>query len=159
MILVCINAGVRAIFRAVNWSDHAEAALKSSGYRSGGARRAVVELLARQDCCMSAREIVDDLRGEGRDVAPASVYRALDVLTELGLVQRLEMGEGLARFEAAQPSGEHHHHLVCDSCGNVSAFEDPELEQAIERASHRVAFAVDQHDIVLRGACPDCRSN
>jgi Fur family transcriptional regulator, ferric uptake regulator len=143
----------------VNWNEHAEAALKSSGYRSGGARRAVVQLLSHQDCCLTAREIVDDLRSSGRDVAPASVYRALEVLTDLGLVQRLEMGEGSARFEAAHPTGEHHHHLVCDTCGTVSAFEDPELEQAIERACGRVEYAIAQHDVVLRGSCPDCRQN
>ena len=52
----------------------------------------------------------------------------------------------------------HHHHLVCDSCGEVSAFEDVELERAIAQLADRVAYSVDAHDVTLRGACPACSS-
>jgi Fur family ferric uptake transcriptional regulator len=139
------------------WRDHALEALRRGGYRSGGARTAVIELLARQDCCVTAQEIFDLLRADGRAVGIASVYRALDLLTGLKLVQRLDMGEGVARFEPAHAGGEHHHHLVCDRCGAVQAFEDDELEDALDRLAERVGFAIGAHDVVLRGACPDCR--
>jgi Fur family ferric uptake transcriptional regulator len=91
-------------------------------------------------------------------VGLASVYRTLELLEELRLVQRFEVGEGTARFEPAGPTREHHHHLVCDRCRNVAAFEDPDLERAIERLSSRVDFDVDGHDVTLRGECPACRS-
>ena len=74
------------------------------------------------------------------------------------LVQRCDVGEGIARYEPALPSGEHHHHLVCVRCGAVTPFEDPELELAIERVAGRVDHAVDAHDVTLRGECPACRA-
>ncbi len=139
------------------WRDHTLATLADEGYRRGGARDAVVELLAQQTCALTAQEIDDRLRAEGRSVGRASVYRILELLTELRLVQRIDVGQGVARYERHQPDGDHHHHLVCDRCGRIAPFEDPALEQAIERVSRSLSFAVDDHDVVLHGACGDCR--
>ena len=110
---------------AEEWSAHALAEVARAGHRSGGARRAVIASLADQECCRSAQEIFDQLRGDERRVGIASVYRALDLLVSLGLVQRLDLGGGIARYEPAMPGGEHHHHLVCVDCGDVRPFEDP----------------------------------
>jgi Fur family transcriptional regulator, ferric uptake regulator len=138
------------------WRLRAEDALQRSGRRTGGARSAVVDLLAREDCCLSAREISDRLGESGRRIGIASVYRALDALDDLGLVQRLDPGEGGALYEAVIPGGEHHHHAVCERCGQVTAFEDPGLERAIERLATRLDHRVSGHDVVIRGACPRC---
>jgi len=138
------------------WRLRAEEALQGSGRRTGGARSAVVELLAREDCCLSAREIADRLGSGGRRIGTASVYRALEALDELGLVQRLDPGEGGALYEAVIPGGEHHHHAVCERCGRVSAFEDPGLERAIDRLAARLDHRVSGHDVVIRGSCPRC---
>jgi Fur family ferric uptake transcriptional regulator len=138
------------------WSEEALAALEEHG-RSGGARRAVVDLLGLQDCCLTAQEIFDRLHaGGGRRVGIATVYRVLDQLSERGLVQRVDVGAGTARYEAALPTGEHHHHLVCDDCGKVEAFEDDELEAVIHKVERRTGYSVAGHDVVLRGACRDC---
>jgi Fur family ferric uptake transcriptional regulator len=140
----------------LEWRRRAEEALERSGRRSGGARRAVVDLLARQDCCLSAREISDQLGTGGKRIGIASVYRALEALDELGLVQRLDRGEGGSLYEAVIPGGEHHHHAVCELCGRVTAFEDPSLERAIERLARRLDHTVSGHDVVIRGSCPRC---
>lgn len=140
-----------------DWVDHALRRLSDAGYRRGGARTAVVEMLGRQSCALSAREIDDALRGDGRTIGRASVYRTLETLAELKLVQRLDLGSGEKRYEPHGPSGEHHHHLVCDHCGNVQPFEDPDLERVLKRLSGRVDYAVAEHDVVLHGACGDCR--
>ena len=140
-----------------DWVDATLAALQRKGLRNGGARRAVIELLGGQDCCLTAQEIFDRLRGSDRRVGIASVYRVLDLLTSEGLVQRIELGSGIARYEPVHSGGEHHHHLVCDSCGKVEAFEDRGLEQAIHRLETRSGYAVAAHDVVLHGACSDCR--
>ena len=139
-----------------DWTGYALQRLTEAGYRQGGARRAVVEHLGRQSCAVSAREVESALRGGGRAVGRASVYRALEQLATLKLVTRLDVGDGMARYEVADPSGEHHHHLVCDSCGTVTPFEDPELERTIERVAERMPFAVAEHDIVLHGQCGAC---
>ncbi len=140
------------------WSAHALAEVARAGHRSGGARAAVIASLAEQECCRSAQEIFDQLRGEGRRVGIASVYRVLDLLVSLGLVQRLDLGGGIARYEPALPTGEHHHHLVCVDCGEVRPFEDPQLERVLEGTAMRSDYTVEGHDVVLRGHCPDCRA-
>lgn len=137
------------------WSTEALAALEAQG-RSGGARRAVVDLLGREDCCLTAQEIFDRLRSEGRRVGIATVYRVLDQLSEHGLVQRVDFGAGIARYEAALVTGEHHHHLVCDGCGKVEAFADEELEAVLHKVERRTGYSVAGHDVVLRGACREC---
>ncbi|MEW6582213.1 MAG: Fur family transcriptional regulator [Actinomycetota bacterium] len=139
------------------WTRHATERLGQAGFRSGGARTAVMERLAAQDCCLTAQEIFDALRADGRKVGLASVYRALEVLQRLGLVQRLDLGGGTARYEAAR-GVDHHHHIVCLDCGRVSPFEDRRLETAIDRVARAQDFSVDEHDVVLRGRCPDCRA-
>jgi len=138
------------------WRDHALTVLSEAGHRNAQARRTLVEFLDCQPCALTAREIDDALRGEGRTVGLATVYRNLELLVELKLLARLDVGQGVARYERALPSGEHHHHLVCDRCGRVTPFDDPALERSIARLSKRVDFAVDEHDVVLHGACSSC---
>ena len=94
---------VMAETSATDWADHARAELRGAGARSGGARDAVIEHLAAQDCCLSAQELFDGLRDEGRTVGIASIYRTLDQLAELRLVHRVDFGHGITRFEAAHP--------------------------------------------------------
>jgi Fur family transcriptional regulator, ferric uptake regulator len=148
---VASTAGQRA-----EWAEHALGELRRAGHRSGGARTAVLDVIARQHCCLTAQEIFDDLRAGGRDAGIASVYRALELLTRMGLVRRVELAEAAA-YEPALPGGEHHHHVVCDRCGKVSPFEDEALERAIDRLAGRLEYDVGGHDVVLRGACADCR--
>ena len=139
-----------------SWAEATIAALRSQGRRNGGARRAVVELLGRQRCCLTAQEIFDQLRAEGRRVGVASVYRALEQLTTDGFVQRIDIGAGTSRFEPIHPDGVHHHHLVCAECGKVEAFADAELERVLHKVEGRTGYSVAGHDVLLRGACRDC---
>jgi Fur family ferric uptake transcriptional regulator len=143
--------------RRSTWSARALDNLQAEGLRNGGARRAVIEHLGAQHCCRSAQEIFDGIRVQGGRVGIASVYRALDQLVDLRLAQRVELGDGVARFEPANPGGEHHHHLVCDDCGKVEPFSDPGLELALERAASRLEVGMRAHEIVLHGNCGDCR--
>ncbi|HXB65539.1 MAG TPA: Fur family transcriptional regulator [Solirubrobacteraceae bacterium] len=148
------------------WADRAEATLAAAGHRRGGARRAVLELLAEQRCALTAAEIEETLReraprpvgrGGARPVSRASVYRILDELERAGLVSRVETGQAMVRYERAHDAaGEHHHHLVCDSCGVVMPFADDALERAIDELSERVPLVVSEHEIVLHGACSAC---
>ena len=87
------------------------------GHRAGGARAAVIEALGRHGGCLDADELVARLRRQRKRVGVASVYRALGLLAELGLLQRVPVAGGSARYELVGPGGDHHHHLVCDDCG------------------------------------------
>lgn len=146
------------ISSAPTWTAHALEGLRTAGLRSGGARRTVVDHLGRQSCCRSAQEIFDGVRAEGGRVGIASVYRVLDTLADLHLVQRVDIGDGIARYEPAQADGDHHHHLVCDDCGRVEPFSDTSLERALEHVAGRLGYAMEQHEVVLHGACGDCRT-
>jgi Fur family transcriptional regulator, ferric uptake regulator len=141
---------------ATGWTERTLSSLRSKGRRDGGARRAVIELLGRQGCCLSAQEIFDKLRASGRRVGIASVYRALEQLSRDGFVQRIDLGSGTTRFEPIHAGGEHHHHVVCDDCGKVEAFADEELERALHEVEGRTGYSVGAHDVVLRGVCEDC---
>lgn len=141
--------------RRTAWAEHAQQELRRAGHRSGGAREQVMGLLALQNCLMSAQTIHDELRTRDRAVGLASVYRALDVLTNLKLVRRVEV-EGTACYEPADPSGEHHHHAICSRCGRLSPFEDETLERVLHGLADQLGYDLDEHDVVLRGACPDC---
>ncbi len=140
------------------WSERAEATLAAAGHKRGGARRALLELLDEETCALTALEIEDALGagGAGRRVSRASVYRILDQLERLGLVQRVETGQAMVRYERVAEREHHHHHLVCDECGLVMPFSDAGLERAIDRLSKRVPLAVSEHEIVLHGACRNC---
>lgn len=127
--------------------------LDQAGYRSGAARREVIELLATEPCAVTALEIDRRLDSVGR----ASVYRTLDQLDRLHLVQRVEIGGDAAGYERVDAE-QHHHHLVCEECGRLSPFADRSLEQAIEAVSRAADFEVAAHDVVLRGRCPDCKT-
>ena len=139
------------------WSAHALDNLQAEGLRNGGARRAVVEYLGAQPCCRSAQEIFDGITAGGGRAGIASVYRALDQLVELQLAQRVELGDGIARFEPSHTDAGHHHHLVCDDCGKVEPFSDPGLEQALVDAARRLSYGMHAHEVVLHGNCGDCK--
>lgn len=142
---------------SIEWVERAQAVLAAAGRKRGGARQAVLELLAGEACALTALEVEDALRGEpARRVSRASVYRILDELERLGLVQRVETGQAMVRYERVCEAEEHHHHLVCDECGVVIPFSDSALELAIKSLSRRVPLAVSEHEIVLHGACREC---
>jgi Fur family ferric uptake transcriptional regulator len=134
------------------WSERALAALSNAGFRSGGGRRQVVELLGGQGCALTALEIDRRLPDVGR----ATVYRALEQLEGLELIQRVDLGGDAAGYERVDPGGHHHHHIVCEQCGRVVAFEDDGLEQAIVALAQRPDFNVSKHEVTLRGECTNC---
>ena len=138
---------------AGRWADRALTALSEAGFRSGGGRRQVVDLLSEEGCALTALEIDKRLPGVGR----ATIYRALEQLEDLGLIQRVDVKGDAAGFERVDPSGHHHHHIVCEQCGRVVAFEDENLEQAILKLAERPDFNVSSHDVTLRGECVTCR--
>jgi Fur family ferric uptake transcriptional regulator len=138
------------------WAEHALEALADAGLRRGGARTAVVEALAGHDCAVTALDLDDELRRREPKVGRASVYRALEQLEALGLVQRIEVCRGTAGYERVDPTGHHHHHAICRDCGRMIPFEDKRLEQALSKVCNEMSFDVTEHDVVLRGVCDHC---
>jgi Fur family transcriptional regulator, ferric uptake regulator len=142
--------------RRSTWGEQAARALLDAGYRRGGARQAILELLDEQSCALSAVEIQRGLSSRNREVSRASVYRVMEELELLGVLQRVEIGQGMVRYEPVRHGPGHHHHLVCDQCGRLEPFTDEGLERAISRLSDRLPLRVSEHEIVIHGACRAC---
>jgi Fur family transcriptional regulator, ferric uptake regulator len=145
-----------AIICGVTWAERTHDALRREGHRRGAAREAVVSVLSGQDCVATVPEILAAAEAAGRPVGIASVYRVLDLLTDKGLVQRIDLGGGRSHYERIDGE-EHHHHVVCDECGRVEPFSDEKLEAALHRVEQQTGYTVSAHDVLLRGACVDCR--
>jgi Fur family transcriptional regulator, ferric uptake regulator len=147
---------VDAVTDADRWTAHALGRLANAGYHRGGARQQLLTLMGEQRCALSALELEDALARSDRRVSRASIYRILEELEAVDVVQRVEVGAGITRYEPVRRGRGHHHHLVCEKCGRVEPFSDEGLERAIARVSERVPLTVSEHEVLLRGACEAC---
>lgn len=136
----------------MTWAERASRRFDEAGFRTGAARRQVIELLEGEDCALTALEIDRRLPKVGR----ASVYRTLEQLEDLELVHRVDVGGDTVAYERNDPTG-HHHHMVCVRCGRLVPFEDQGLERAIHLVAEQAEFEVSAHDVLLRGTCPRCQ--
>lgn len=132
------------------WHQHTDQVLRGAGLRASAGRGAVVELLARQECLLSAADIVRLLHADTElSASPATVYRTLEMLHDFGLVRRFDAGQANARYEPVDPTGEHHHHVLFED-GGVEPFEDPALEDVIAGLGARLGLDLTGHDVILR---------
>jgi Fe2+ or Zn2+ uptake regulation protein len=120
-------------------------------------RRQLVDLLLDLDRPVTIAELVE----HGAHQSQSSLYRNLAILEQCGVVRRLASVDDLARYELAEELTEHHHHVVCSTCGRIA---DLTLPRSIEQALHEAAdealrqqgFRVDSHRFELVGTCSDC---
>ena len=141
--------------------------LRGCGYRVTIARQSILDILAGADKHLSAEEIYLAVHQSQPEVGLATVYRTLEILAEMGLVARMDFGDGRARYELKEGvKGEkHHHHLVCTDCGRVveyTDFLDEELEllrKTEKTLAQKHGFKITGHDFQFRGLCSDCGGN
>ncbi len=132
--------------------------LRRTGERYTGGRRALVSALAAAERPPS----IPDLLGSTPGLAQSSAYRNLAVLERAGVVRRIVTTDEFARFELAEDLTEHHHHLICTSCGGVEDFTvsrqlERSLATAMDRATAASGFAAEHHRLDLLGTCAACR--
>lgn len=133
------------------------ARLRSQAGRVTRSRRGVLEALARLRRPSTPRQIVDAVTEGSCDLA--TVYRSMALFEKLGLVHRIDLGDGLARFEIADnhPGGHHHHHLVCRQCERIVQLDDCILAEMEARLSRHYGFQAITHRLEFFGICPDCQ--
>ena len=129
-----------------DWAAYAARQIQSAGLRRSSARQTVIDMLGEQSCALTALQIDDRL---------PKVGRATEQLEELGLIHRVDLGGNAFGYEKVDPTGEHHHHIVCDQCGKVEPFADEGLEKAIHEV-RRSGFKISSHEITLKGTCKSC---
>lgn len=137
--------------------DQITALLRSGDQRYTTGRRALVAALRSVGQPVTIPQILDAAVG----LAQSSVYRNLVVLEEAGVVTRIVTNDDFARYELAEHLTEHHHHLICSSCGDVTDFLLADKDEAgLDKALHAIAddagFAVETHRLDLVGTCSDC---
>lgn len=133
------------------------AALDRAGYRLTAPRRAMLELIAGRRGHFTAADLVADARRRRIGIGRATIFRALDLLLELGVVERLDLPSGEHAYVACEPT--HHHHVVCSSCGRTVEIDDAALRGLAEHVAATTGFAVDTHRLELFGRCPSCAAN
>jgi Fe2+ or Zn2+ uptake regulation protein len=131
-------------------------ALEEAGYRLTEPRRAVAELVAAREGHFTANDILEDARARDKGIGRATVFRALDLFTELEVLERIDLPSGEHAYVACEP--QHHHHIVCEGCGAVTDVADLGLGAAIEEIQRRTGWLVASPRLELYGRCPACQA-
>ncbi len=124
-----------------------------AGFRVTGSRRAVAALVASRVGPFTAADLVADARAQRLGLGRATVFRALDLLVDLRLIERLDMPTGAHAYVACETAP--HPHIVCTRCGRVTDVDcgvGPIAREVEERSGYRV----DEHRLELYGVCPPC---
>ncbi len=129
-------------------------ALDRAGYRLTGPRRSLAVLIADQQGHFTAAELVEGARARRLGVGRATVFRTLEVLEELGAIERLDLPSGEHAYVVCEPA--HHHHVVCSRCGRTSEIDDAGLRLVVREVARRTGYRVDEHRLELFGLCPAC---
>lgn len=138
---------------------------RKQGLRFTGPRRAILNVLNHTTDHLSAEEIYLAVHREYPAIGLTTVYRTLELLVEMGLVYKLQFGDGRARFElvhSPQKPG-HHHHLICLHCKRIIDYNDfiSEELQLLEKVEKSLAekyhFKILNHRMEFYGICEDCQ--
>ena len=129
--------------------------LQENGYRLTEARRAVIETIQASTRALSPVEVFDLARKKYPALGLVSVYRTLEKLEELHLIQRVHQPQGCQAFISAFHG--HQHLLLCQNCGKVTFFEGEDLSAFIQSISKRTGYQIHEHWLQLFGLCESCQ--
>jgi len=139
--------------------------IRGAGYRMTMPRQVILDVLNSTAGHLSAEDVYFAVHSSHPGIGLTTVYRTLDLLEQMGLVVRFDFGDKRARYELAEgPSGpNHHHHLVCTSCGRIVDYtefvhEEKDLIQKAEKGlSKKYGYKINSHVINFYGLCDQCR--
>ena len=130
--------------------------LDASGHRLTEPRRAVAELVDARTGHFSAADLMADAITRRPGIGRATIFRALDLFIELGVVERIDLPSGDHAYDVCEP--EHHHHVVCSTCGKSTEIYDRGVRSLTKKIAKRTGYTIDRHRIELFGLCPTCRT-
>ena len=133
-----------------------QAALDDAGYRRTGARRSIADLIAAREGPFTAADLVDDARSKRLRIGRATIFRTLDVLTDLHAVERLDLPNGEHAYVACEPV--HHHHVICSNCRRSRDVDDAGWRSVVRDIERATGYRIDDHRLELFGLCPACRA-
>ena len=130
--------------------------LKENGYRLTNARKAVIETVAGTTSALNPLDVYEQAKASYPGLGLVTVYRTLEKLEELGLIQRVHQPNGC---NAYLPHADGHQHLIiCQQCGKAEYFEGDDLDVFFERVAGEHGFTVNEHWLQLFGTCSDCET-
>lgn len=120
-------------------------------------RQVILDALLRLRCPSTPKQIAQAIGTRTCDLA--TVYRCMSLFEQMGLVHRIDFGDGLARFEIADddPTGHQHHHLLCRQCDRIVKLDDCVLEEVESSLARRYGYVEIKHRLEFFGVCPDCQ--
>lgn len=132
--------------------------LAERDYKLTNQRRIILEaFLGKGVGHLSAEDLYMMVKKAHPEIGLATVYRTLDLLAELDVLQKMNFGDGRARYELNQSELHHHHHLVCLNCGLVTEFNDDLLDTLEDVVSRKSGFKIIDHDLKFFGYCKKCQ--
>lgn len=134
-----------------------EVMLRGLGYRLTPQRPMIVEAVRNSDEHICAEEVFQKVRERYPHVNISTVYRTLELLKELGLVTETDLGEGRVYYHWAEKG--HHHHLICQSCGRLTALEDSVLDSLQGTLRERYGFRANLSHLAIFGLCSECQGS
>lgn len=135
--------------------------LKDKGYKLTPQRRAIVDMIIRNEGNhLTTEEIYDLVRTDCPEIGLATVYRTVQLLEELGVVSKLDLNDGCSRYELVHTEENHqHHHLICTNCGRVIEVEGDLLEVLEHNIEEKYNFKIKNHSVKFYGLCSNCSNN
>ena len=130
-------------------------ALDLAGYRLTAPRRAVASLIQAYGGHFTASQLEAAAIQHRVRVSRATLFRVLDLLIELGVVERLDLTTGEHAYVSCAPA--HHHHLVCSRCGRTADVEDSGVGEAVAEIARKSGYRIDSHRLELFGLCRHCQ--
>lgn len=106
---------------------------------------------------LSTEEVYSMVKRKNPEIGLATVYRTLDLLVELEILQKMDFGDGKARFELNDRDVHHHYHLICLNCGKVQEFDLDLLGLPEDSIHKQTGFEITNHKLKFYGYCSDCR--
>ncbi|REI30156.1 transcriptional repressor [Staphylococcus felis] len=133
--------------------------LQQSSYKLTPQREATVRVLIENEADhLSAEDVYLKVKEKAPEIGLATVYRTLELLAELKIVDKVSFGDGVSRFDLRKEGSEHfHHHLVCMECGRVDEIEEDLLPKVEERVENEFNFKILDHRLTFHGVCKDCQ--
>lgn len=133
--------------------------LAQNDYRLTWQRWAVAAgVVLHQDRLLTAEELYSLLKKDYPDIGLATVYRTLDLLVDLGLVDRVQVGDGPTKYGLRNTDVEVRQQLVCESCGEVAPLDSKELEPLCKHLAHVSGYQISEVEIRVTGICPRCKA-
>src|SRR5690554_4949996 len=135
--------------------------LRDNGLKVTSQRLMILEALRkRPDKHLTAEEIYELVKAKNPDIGLATIYRTIQLLSELNLIDKLNIGDGQVRYKIGQLDKDdnihHHHHLICLNCEKILTFEDDLLDQLEDTIEKTMNFKVVDHEVKLFGYCSEC---